>query len=90
MPFVNYLPDPVRDRLVPHARAYTTGRLRRIYRRAGLRPCCTPTSFRASITSWRERKIVGRALRSVLYPLEDSPLRIFGLSHFVVLVKEKS
>ena len=37
MPLVGYLPDAIRDRLVPHARAYTKGGLRRIYRRAGLR-----------------------------------------------------
>ncbi|MCI0856860.1 MAG: class I SAM-dependent methyltransferase, partial [Chloroflexi bacterium] len=30
IPFVNYLPDLLRGRLVPHARAYTTRGLRRI------------------------------------------------------------
>ena len=37
MPLVNYLPDPVRNRLVPHARVYSTRKLRRVYRKAGLR-----------------------------------------------------
>jgi len=90
MPLINYLPDLVRDRLVPHARAYTKGRLRRIYRRAGLRPLVHTYVFPGFDHVMAERKIVGRALRLVLYPLEASPLRIFGLSHFVVLVKEKS
>jgi len=90
MPLVNYLPDPVRNRLVPHARAYTKGRLRRIYRRAGLRPLVHSYVFPGFDHVMAERKIVGRALRMVLYPLEASPLRIFGLSHFVVLVKEQS
>lgn len=90
MPLINYLPDPVRDRLVPHARAYTKGRLRRIYRRAGLRPLVHSYVFPGFDHVMAGRKVVGRALRMVLYPLEASPLRIFGLSHFVVLVKEKS
>jgi len=88
MPLVNYLPDLVRDRLVPHARAYTKGRLRRIYRRAGLRPLVHTYVFPGFDHVMARRKIVGRALRAVLYPLEASPLRILGLSHFVVLEKE--
>jgi len=34
------------------------------------------------------QKIVGKVLRCVMYPLENTGLRIFGLSHFVVLVSE--
>ncbi len=88
MPLVNYLPDPVRERLVPHARAYTRRGLRRIYRRAGLRPLVHSYVFPGFDHVMAQRRIVGRALRSLLYPLENSPLRILGLSHFVVLVKE--
>jgi SAM-dependent methyltransferase len=88
IPLVNYLPDPARDRLVPHARAYTKPGLRRIYRRAGLRPIVHSYVFPGFDHVMARRKIVGRALRSVLYPLENSPLRIFGLSHFVVLGRD--
>lgn len=88
MPLVNYLPDAFRDRLVPHARAYTKGRLRRLYRRAGLRPLLHSYVFPGFDHVMARRKAVGRALRWALYPFENSPLRIFGLSHFVVLVKD--
>jgi SAM-dependent methyltransferase len=88
MPLVNYLPDPVRNRLVPHARAYTKSRLRRICRRAGLRPVVHSYVFPGFDHIMARRKMVGRALRLILYPFEASPLRIFGLSHFVVLLKE--
>ena len=37
IPLVNYLPDLLRRRLVPHARAYTKRGLSRLYRRVGLR-----------------------------------------------------
>lgn len=88
MPLVNYLPNIVRDRLVPHARAYTTGGLRRIYRRAGLGAKIHSYVFPGFDHVMARRKIIGRALRAALYPLETGPLRIFGLSHFVVLEKD--
>ena len=88
MPLVNYLPDPVRNRLVPHARAYTKRGLRRIYRRAGLRPLVHTYVFPGFDHIMAQRKVVGQALRWALYPFENSPLRTFGLSHFVVLLKE--
>ena len=88
IPLVNYLPDPVRDRLVPHARAYTKGGLRRVYRRAGLKPVLHTQVLPGFDHVIARRKIVGRALRYTLYPLENTRLRIFGLSHFVVLSRD--
>jgi len=88
MPLVNYLPNAVRNCLVPHARAYTRRGLQRIYRRARLRPLTHSYVFPGFDHIMANRKFVGRALRWLLYPLENSPLRTFGLSHFVVLGKE--
>jgi SAM-dependent methyltransferase len=88
VPFVNYLPDAVRNRLVPHARTYSKKRLRRVYRRAGLRASVHTFVFPGFDHVMARRKIVGKALRGVMYPLENTGLRIFGLSHFVVLVDE--
>jgi SAM-dependent methyltransferase len=88
MPLVNYLPNALRDRLVPHARTYTRRGLRRIYWRAGLRPLVHTYVFPGFDHIMARRKVVGKALRWALYPLENSPLRTFGLSHFVVLLKE--
>ncbi len=87
VPLVNYLPDALRSRLVPHARAYTRGRLSGLYRRAGLRPLLHTYVYPGFDNVAARRKLVGRALRVLLYPLETTPLRIFGLSHFVVLAK---
>src|SRR3990170_5785855 len=81
MPLVNYLPDALRGRLVPHARAYTRGDLRRVYRQAGLRPIVHSYVFPGFDNVMARRKWAGRALRAALYPFETSPLRIFGLSH---------
>ncbi len=87
VPLVNWLPDAVRDHLVPHARAYTHADLQRIYRRAGLRERLHTYVFPGFDQIAGRRKVVGKAMRVALYPLERSPLRIFGLSHFVVLEK---
>ncbi len=87
VPLVNWLPDVVRNWLVPHARAYTHADLQRTYRIAGLRERRHDYVFPGFDHVAARRKVVGKALRAALYPLERTPLRIFGLSHFVVLEK---
>jgi SAM-dependent methyltransferase len=87
IPLVNWIPNPLRDRLVPHARAYTKAGLRRIYQRAGLRAVLHSYVYPGFDHIAGGRRAVGRALRAALYPLENTPLRIFGLSHYVVLGK---
>jgi len=87
-PLVNYLPDLLRRRLVPHARAYRTGDLMRLF--AGLRASTVVHSYvypgfdgiqarRPGIAKW---------LRRGCYFLEATPLRMFGLSHFLVMRRE--
>ncbi|MDR7540554.1 MAG: class I SAM-dependent methyltransferase [Armatimonadota bacterium] len=88
IPLVNYLPDPWRRRLVPHVRAYTGGGLRRLLARLPARivvhTCVWPGFDNLSARSG----FASAVLRRVLYPLEGTPLRIFGLSHFVILEKK--
>ena len=87
IPFVNWLPDSLRNRLVPHARAYTKRGIRKTY--AGL-----PAKVRAETYVYpgfdniiARRRRLGAFLRAALYRAEHTPLRAFGLSHFVVLEK---
>lgn len=87
VPLVNWLPNIARDWLVPHARAYTHGDLRRLCRRAGLRERLHTYVFPGFDHVAGRRPTLGRVLRAVLQPVERTPLRIFGLSHFVVLEK---
>jgi len=87
VPLVNWLPDAVRDRFVPHARTYTHADLQRVYRQAGLRERLHTYVFPGFDHIGGRRKAFGKALRLALYPFEHTPLRIFGLSHFVVLEK---
>jgi SAM-dependent methyltransferase len=85
IPLVNYLPNAARNRLVPHARAYTSGQMRRLI--AGLPADVIVQSYVYpgfdNIAARRKR--LGSALQGVFHRLEATPLRAFGLSHFVVL-----
>jgi SAM-dependent methyltransferase len=86
-PLVNYLPDPLRRRLVPHARAYTAAGLRRLWRGLPVRVLVHTQVFPGfDKAAWRWGP-AGRALRE-LQRLEGTPLRILGLSHFVILSRE--
>ncbi len=87
VPLVNWLPDAARDRLVPHARAYTRRDIQRLCRRAGLRERLHTYVFPGFDHVVGRRPALGKVLRAVLQPVERTPLRIFGLSHFVVLGK---
>ena len=85
IPLVNYLPNPLRRRLVPHARAYTHGGLRRLI--AGLpAELITHTQVFPGFDNIAARSpALGHLFRTVFHRLESTALRAFGLSHFLVL-----
>ncbi len=85
IPLVNYLPDPLRKRLVPHARAYTTRGLRRII--DGLEAdLIVHTQIYPGFDNIVARsKTLGGLLQAVFYRFENTFMRTFGLSHFIVL-----
>jgi SAM-dependent methyltransferase len=84
IPLVNYLPDGLRARLCPHVRAYTSGGLRRLFERLPGRIVVHRYLFAGYDNIVARWPALGRLLRRVTHALEDTPLRIFGLSHFVV------
>jgi SAM-dependent methyltransferase len=84
-PFVNYLPGPLRDRLVPHVRAYTTSALTGLFDDLGVRVLHHSIVYPGFDNVAARRPQAGRLLRRLLYTAEHTPLRTFGLSHFLVL-----
>ncbi len=84
-PLINYLPNPVRNRLAPHVRAYTGPGLRCLFDASQVRVVHHSVIYPGfdNIVAWRPG--VGRVLKTVLYTLEHTPLRWFGLSQFLVL-----
>jgi SAM-dependent methyltransferase len=87
IPFVNWLPDALRRRLVPHARAYTRRGIRRTYRQLKAAVLVETYVYPGFDNVVARRRRLGRALRWLAYRAERTPLRAFGLSHFVVLRK---
>jgi SAM-dependent methyltransferase len=85
IPLVNYLPDQLRDRLVPHARAYTHRQMRRLIEGLPADVVVQSYVYPGFDNIAARRRKLGSLLQGVFHRLETTPLRAFGLSHFVVL-----
>ena len=88
IPLVNWLPTPVRNRLAPHVRAYTSGGLRRLFAGLSGRFVVFTQVYPGYDNISARRPRLGRVLRGVTYTLEKTPLRAFGLSHLAVFEKQ--
>ncbi|MGC8780774.1 MAG: class I SAM-dependent methyltransferase, partial [Anaerolineae bacterium] len=86
-PLINYLPDPLRNRLAPHVRAYMAGRLRGLFDATQVAVVHHSIIYPGFDNVVARRPVLGALLRRVLYALEHTPLQAFGLSHFLVLEK---
>jgi len=90
IPLINWLPDPLRNRLAPHVRAYTVPGLRALFRGLPVRVLVHRQIYAGYDNIVARHPALGRWIRRVTYALEGTPLRFFGLSHFLVLqVTEK-
>jgi len=85
IPLVNWLPDVLRNRLCPHVRAYTTGGLRRLLSDLPVRVVRHTQIYPGFDNVIARRPGLGRWLQRVMYALEHTPLRVFGLSHLLIL-----
>ncbi|MDQ4076086.1 MAG: class I SAM-dependent methyltransferase [Chloroflexota bacterium] len=85
---VNYLPDPLRNRLAPHVRSYTASGLRRLFDGLPMEIIHHTQVFPGYDNIVRRRPILGRLLRTTTHALEVTPLRAIGLSHLLVIEKE--
>jgi len=85
IPLVNYLPDPLRNRLAPHVRAYTRRSLRRLFDALPVRLIHHTCIFPGYDRLIRRSPALGSLLRRLTYAMERTSLRILGLSHFLVL-----
>ncbi|MGH7910293.1 MAG: class I SAM-dependent methyltransferase [Candidatus Dormibacteraceae bacterium] len=85
VPLVNYLPNPLRDRLAPHVRTYTRRRLLRLLEGLPLEVVYGTRIFGGYDNLIARFGGAGRLLRAGLQGAERSPVRVLGLSHLVVL-----
>jgi SAM-dependent methyltransferase len=85
IPLVNYLPDPLRDRLAPHVRAYTHRGLLRLFAGQPVQVVQHGRIFGGYDNLIARLGGAGRVLRGALQGAEGTPLDVLGLSHFLVL-----
>ena len=86
-PLINWLPDRWRNQLAPHVRAYTNTDLRHL-----LAPLPLRVHHHSQLYPGYDNIIyrfprLGRIIRGATYTLERTPLRAFGISHFLVAEK---
>lgn len=84
-PLINWLPDPLRNRLAPHVRAYTRSQLQALFDGLPVRivhHSVIYPGYDNIVYRWPE---LGRWLRRITYALERTPLQWFGLSHLLVV-----
>ncbi|MBS1253207.1 MAG: putative S-adenosylmethionine-dependent methyltransferase [Anaerolineales bacterium] len=87
VPLINYLPGMLRDRLAPHVRAYTSAGLHQLFAGLDYRVIVHTQIYPGYDKIVSRRPALGRLFRALTYALELTPLRVFGLSHFLVVEK---
>ena len=85
---VNYLPNFLRNRLAPHVKIYTRESLRDLLTGLPVRIVTHRQVYPGYDNVVRRRPTLGKLLRSITYALEATPLRVFGLSHLLVVEKQ--
>jgi SAM-dependent methyltransferase len=87
LPFVNWLPDALRDVFCPHVRIYTARKIKRLFDGLDVEFTAT-THIMPGLDNVAERYgPLGRAVHWTRNAIDATPLRCFGISHFIVARK---
>lgn len=84
IPFVGYLPDGLRNKFAPHVRAYRSRDIRALFDGLDGEIIAHTQVYPGYDKIAARRKELAGVFRSLTYALENTPLRNFGLSHFLV------
>jgi len=90
IPLVNYLPDVWRNKLAPHVRTYTKGRLLRLFADLPVAVVYHGRIFGGYDNIEYRLPRLGKTIKKTLYAAEKTPLSVLGLSHLLVLEKRQS
>jgi SAM-dependent methyltransferase len=85
---VNYLPKKWRNRLAPHVRAYSRGDIIRLFTGLPVSVVFRTIIFGAYDNIIQRKPFLGKLIRAKLQAMEKTPLKFFGLSHFLVVEKK--
>lgn len=86
-PLINYLPDSLRNKLAPHVRTYTSRKLKNLVSKLPVTIITHTQIYPGYDNIMARRPLLGRILRRTAYLAEQTPLRLFGLSHLLVIEK---
>ncbi|MCB0047059.1 MAG: class I SAM-dependent methyltransferase [Caldilineaceae bacterium] len=86
-PFINYLPDGLRNRLAPHVRAYTRRDILDLFLGQPVKVVYFTQIFPGYDNIVYRNPRLGAWLKRITYTLELTPLTAFGISHFLVVEK---
>ena len=82
----NWVPNVVRDYFAPHVRIYTQKEVKQLFDGLNVEFVAESHIF-PGCDNWAERGLMGRLFRDGMHLAENSPLRRFGISHFIVARK---
>ncbi len=82
----NWVPNFVRDYFAPHVRIYTQKEVKQLFDGLNVEFVAESHIF-PGCDNWAERGLMGRLFRDLMHLAENSPLRRFGISHFIVARK---
>jgi len=86
--FVNYLPDFFRNKICPYAKAYTKKDIFELLSEFNYKILVFSQIYPGFDKIFLRHKTFALFLRKIFYFLEKTPLRIFGLSHFLIIEKK--
>lgn len=86
-PLINYLPDPLRNRLAPHVHAYTKRGLLRLFEGLPVQQIHHERIYGGYDNIIARLGSPARFVRDVLYKLEGTILDTWALSHLLVMEK---
>ncbi len=84
IPLVSWLPDSLRGRFAPHVRAYRSGGIRSLFAHVDGEIIAHTQIYPGYDKIARWSALLAHIFRGITYFFESTPLRGFGLSHFVV------
>jgi SAM-dependent methyltransferase len=87
LPLVNWLPDSLRDLFCPHVRIYTANKIKNLFDGLAVRFDVESHIFPGLDNVAARRRTVGPWLHAFVDWVEQTPLRCFGISHFIVARK---
>ena len=90
LPMVNYLPDGLRDLFCPHVRIYRGRDIQRLFDDLPVHARCSSYIFPGLDNIAERYGWLGRTAQGIVDVIESTPLRCFGISHFVVYQKNET